>query len=413
MKRFTFGWGIVVTCFMLAFVNGVFNLQVANFLINPVQQEMVWPRSSVMLLLLIQNFVYMISAFGIGFLIDKMGAKPVVVISSLCLWISFMILSKIQNFAPFLIYFSIFAGIGAAGIGNAVIYTVIGKWFRARRGMILAFTLLGASFSVAALQPIIEAMAESGAGWRSYWFGFSFLPLICLIPLSVIFLGRKPADRGYNPFFSEHRFLCDEDHKDPVDSYTLPQVLKMPSFWLILSSWLFSSFAGKTVHMIAFPFATEKGIAVSQFPGFFAVIFICIPIGVVLFGILSDFLSARILAAVLCAVQAAALLLFAVFGSDFLFYGAMGAVCALTVGGLFSVMPLLMIKYFGPDHLGKIAGLMTAVCGFADLADCIYMGVFHETLDSSVGVMTVAVLSLVVAAVAVGLAKRPNRKAAE
>ena len=91
----------------------------------------------------------------------------------------------------------------------------------------------------------------------------------------------------------------------------------------------------------------------------------------------------------------------------------MGAVCALTVGGLFSVMPLLMIKYFGPDHLGKIAGLMTAVCGFADLAGCIYMGVFHETLDSSVGVMTVAVLSLVVAAVAVGLAKRPNRKAVE
>ena len=81
MKRFTFGWGIVVTCFMLAFVNGVFNLQVANFLINPVQQEMVWPRSSVMLLLLIQNFVYIISAFRIGFLIDKMGAKTVVVIS--------------------------------------------------------------------------------------------------------------------------------------------------------------------------------------------------------------------------------------------------------------------------------------------------------------------------------------------
>ena len=410
MKRFTFGWGIVVTCFMLAFVNGVFNLQVANFLINPVQQEMVWPRSSVMLLLLIQNFVYMISAFGIGFLIDKMGAKPVVVISSLCLWISFMILSKIQNFAPFLIYFSIFAGIGAAGIGNAVIYTVIGKWFRAKRGMTLAFSLLGSSFSVAALQPVIQAAADSGAGWRSYWWGFSFLPLICLLPLAVFFLRREPADSGYTPFFSEHRFLCDEENKDPVQSYTLKQAAGDRSFWLILVSWLLSHQGGKLIHTVIFPYATEKGISVWAHPLFLSLVFVCFPIGILLFGILSDFVSARVLASLLCAGQALSLVLFMLFGNRLLFFVLPGIAGGLTAGGLFAVMPLLVMKYFGPAHLGKIAGMTTAVCGFSDLSTVIYMRSFHESMDSYTGVAAVAVLFAAAAAVTVFFAGRPNRR---
>lgn len=414
MKRFTFGWGIVVTCFMLAFVNGVFNLQVANFLVNPVQQEMVWSRSSVLLLLLIQNIVYLAATFCIGFLIDRTGARPIVVVSSLCLWISFMILSKIQSYGLFLVYFSVFAGIGAAGIGNAVIYTVIGKWFRARRGMILSFSLIGSAFSVTALQPVIQAAADSGAGWRSYWWGFSFLPLVCLLPLSVLFFRREPADSGYTPFFSEHRFLCDEESKDPVESYTLGQAAGKRSFWLILSSWLLSSLGGKLVHMIIFPYATDRGIPVQLQPLFLSVVFVCVPIGLLLFGILSDFLSVRILAAVLCGVQSLSLAAFMIFGSRVLFFMLPGIIGGLTVGGLFSVMPLLMMKYFGPGHLGKIAGVMTSVCGLADLGTVVYMRSFHELLDSGMygHVAFVSVVLLLSAAFLVLFAGRPNKKEA-
>lgn len=412
MKRFTFGWGIVVTCFMLAFVNSVFNLQVANFLVNPVQQEMVWTRSSILLLLLIQNISYIAAALGFGFLIDKIGARPIVIISSLCLWISFMILSKIQSYVPFLIYFSVFAGIGAAGIGNAVIYTVIGKWFRAKRGMILSLSLVGSSLSVAALQPVIQAAAESGVGWRSYWWGFSFLPLICLIPLAVLFLKREPADSGYTPFFSGHRFLCDEENKDPVKSYTLGQAVRERSFRLILFAWLSSLLGGKLIHMVIFPYATEKGIAVSSHPAFMALVFVCVPAGMLLFGILSDYVSARILAAVLCAVQSVGFLLFMIFGSRFLFFAFPGIAGGVTVGGLLAIMPLLMMKYYGPLHLGKIAGVMTAVCGLADLGTVVYMRSFHEAVNSYRGVALVSVVMMAAAAVAVFFAGRPNRRKA-
>lgn len=412
MKRFAFGWGIVVTCFMLAFVDGVFNLQVANFLINPIQQEMSWARSSVLFLFLLQTLFYIAATLGFGFLIDKIGARPIVVISSVCLWLSFMILAKLQNYVPFLIYFSIFAGIGFAGIGKAVIYTVLGKWFRARRGMMLAFSLLGSSFSVAALQPVIQAAADSGAGWRSYWWVFSFFPLICVLPLAVLFLRREPADSGYTPFFSQHRFLCDEEKKDPVESYSPLQILRMRSFWLILFSWLFSTLGGNLIHIVIFPFATQKGITVWTHPSFMALIFFCVPIGMLFFGILSDFVSTRVLTSILCSVQALSLLLFMIFGNRVLFYALPGIAGGMTAGGLLATMPLLMMKYFGPRHLGKIAGIMTAVCSLADLATVFYMRSFHETIESYGGVFVASILLVTAAGILVAFAGRPNRRQA-
>lgn len=164
--------------------------------------------------------------------------------------------------------------------------------------------------------------------------------------------------------------------------------------------------------MIIFPYATEKGIAVWSHPAFMALVFVCVPAGALVFGILSDYVSARVLAAVLCGVQAVGFLLFTVFGGRFLFFAFPGIVGGVSVGGLLAVMPLLMMKYYGPRHLGKIAGVMTAVCGLADLGTVVYMRSFHEAVNSYRGVALAAVAMMAAAAVAVFFAGRPNRRSA-
>lgn len=409
MKRFTFAWGILITCFMLAFSNGVFNLPVSSFLITPVQQEMVWSRSLVLLLLSLQSLVTLIATFIIGMIIDKKGPRLIVIVSACCLWISFMILSKLQNLPLFLIYFSLMGGIGAAGISNAIIFTVIGKWFRTHRGMILGLVLLGSSLSITSIPPVIHTVVENGIGWRTYWWAFSLVPLVSIVPLAIFFLKREPADSGYTPFFSHHRFLCDEENKDPVNSFTLSQVLKTKSYWLILGAWLLSSLAIKLIYTVILPYATERGIPVESHSGFLAMIFVCVPVGLILFGTISDFVSARILAAILCGVQAMGLLMMVFFNNQLFSFGVLGG---LSNGGLLVVLPLLVMKYFGPAHLGKIVGVTTVVYGLADFFTFVYLNFFHEEVDSYQGVVALSVVCLLVAAVLVGFARRPNRRRA-
>ena len=192
-----YGWFIVATAFFVSMLTvgarngfGVFVL--------PMSDEFSWNRSTISLAASIGFLVNGLSQPILGRVYDRVGARRVVLVSLTALGLATMLLALTNHIIVLVLIFGVVLSLAMSGGSLNILAVVLTKWFRRRRGTVVAICAAGASMGGLVLVPFSSYLIEL-LGWRATWAVLGLLVLALAVPLAFFFLREDPAEMGLLP----------------------------------------------------------------------------------------------------------------------------------------------------------------------------------------------------------------------
>lgn len=271
-SKFFYGYVILAASFLLMVItNGVgygFSLYV-----DSLQTEFGWNRADIMLALVINSLVSAGISPLIGHIVDRFGAKNLLIIGAIVFGISVILLGLISSLWQFDILWGII-GMANAGVGFIPTTVIIFNWFKRRRG--LAVGVMGAGIGAGGfiVAPIIGILLEI-FGWRVTYFVLGATALLVLLPLALFVFKTKPSEMGLNADGVADSEVGKDDEKNndartgykaariPDGGLTLKQSMGTAAFWIGLVMFTFYGVAQNAIFQNHAPFLMDAGFAPS------------------------------------------------------------------------------------------------------------------------------------------------------
>lgn len=342
--------GVVVACTVgnavsvTPMVYTVFGL----FLV-PITTEYGWSRASVSFVLLIIAIAGAVSYPLIGRMIDRYGARRIILAGNLLFAASVASVSITgqSHFQFYLAY--LFIGLTAA-IPSSVMYTkVIAGWFDRNRGLFLGVAGGLGNGAGAALSPLLVYLLLNHFGWRGAYLGIAVT--IVAVGFPVLFLLLHDPGTTH----AERNFRSDAD-----TGMSLQDARKTGTFWIILVAIALGAGCMTAVFAHVVPMLTDRGLPVAQATTVLATFSMVtaawqIGVGYVLDRVPRPWIAAPFYIAALLGL----ILLESASGYPLLLLS--GVLMGLGLGTEFGILPYFLSRYFGIRHYGAISGTVYAV----------------------------------------------------
>jgi predicted MFS family arabinose efflux permease len=192
-------------------------------------QNFGWSFGAIFFGITVQTFAAVIFAPLTGALADRVGARPVALISTVLFALAFMTFGL--GTGSLTLYYASWALLAIVGCGTLpMTWTrAINRRFNRRRGMALGIALMGTGLFGFVSKPLTHWLIVS-FGWRAAYAGVGLLPIIIALPIGLL-LFHEPAAPAATA------------EPKPLDGMTLPEALKSWRFWLLGAALLPISFA--------------------------------------------------------------------------------------------------------------------------------------------------------------------------
>jgi MFS family permease len=286
-----------------------------------------------------------LSVVPVGWLIDRIEARIVMVAGALAAGTAFLIASQSNALAPLIgVYLLMGFGIAAGTVLPASL--VIANWFTKQRGIAMGLANSG-STTGGMVMTLAAGFFIRHWGWRVAYLLIG-LPMIAIAaPLIAIAVRSRPPGAVKLPVARS---------AENLPGYEVRPALATRSFWMIVIANFCFAFAatGTAIHMVAH--LEHVGYSAANAALTMSLIFGFAAIGKVLMGLLADRLTARRALALDFAIQAAGIVL--VFAVQNAVVAAIFVVVyGLTVAAPLMLLPLLTAESLGLKRFGFIAGL--------------------------------------------------------
>jgi sugar phosphate permease len=340
------GWIIVASLFVvLVFVFGS-GYNTGGLFFPHLLKEFGWSRTQ---LSTMQGFALPISA-GIsspliGWLLDRVEARIVMVTGAAMTGIAFLCASRVHAFAP-LFAANVLLGVGIGASTLLPCSLVIANWFGARRGLAMGITFAGTSLGGAAMT-MVGNFAIMRGGWRAGYVTLAIPMFVVVIPLIIFVVKTRPP---------QAEGLSVAQASDALPGFELREAFRTRSFWLISAAQFFFAAvaAGAGLHLIIY--LTEVGYTHTFAAEIASLVLVFAAVGKLGMGLLADRVSARIaLTFNFVAASVGMLLIFdaartAVLIPFVLIFG-------LTLGAPLVLVPMLVAESLGLKRFGSIGGV--------------------------------------------------------
>jgi MFS family permease len=171
----------------------------------------------------------------VGRMIDRFGARGVLVGVSLGLGVVVVFMSRATDTLVLFVTLTLVRGLGQGAL-SVISIALVGKWFTRRLGMAMGvYTVLLAIGFIATTLGAGAAVRESG--WRSGWAGVGYCLVFGMAPLGLLLARSTPESVGLEPDAA-----LPHPEQGPRAALDLPllQALANPAFWAFtLASALF------------------------------------------------------------------------------------------------------------------------------------------------------------------------------
>jgi len=405
-----YGWVIVAVCtFGISTGPGAFALGSAGQFIGAFHDEFGWDRTEVSFGLLVLTVTTALSLPFIGRLIDRYGARRVV-IPSLVLFAG--CLAAIPLFVHELWQLNlvyVLMGSLAAGTNSTPFVRVISAWFDRSRGLAIGIAGSGTGLGFAYVPLVVEYMTTHH-GWRSAYYALATIVLALTLPLVWILFKERPADVGLSVDGTplQHHRSADVESASESAGCTLREALAKRDFWVLMVVFVGLAFVvyGVLPHLV--PLLKDRGIP-SGLAALIASTFgLSAFVGRVVIGWLIDHFFARNVALVFFALSGAGLALLNSEAPVWLYFAA----AALVGGGLGAEVDLLAYltsRYFGLRCFSEIFGVLFGAILVMIGVGPVVFGLVHDRTQSYADVMQ-AGIGLCIFAVLVMVLLRPYPK---
>ena len=388
---FFYGWVILSTAASTQVVrNATASLTIAVF-IFPLSEDLGWSRT---LIAGAASFGGLAASFvspGVGWLVDRYGARFVLTASIFILGLSTFSLA----WATVPVAFYLAYGVGRVifsspiSIGSSV---VVSRWFVRMRGR--ASGILFGSHSIGLVAfPLIASVVIGASGWREAWMVLGILVWgIALLPTALLIV-QQPEDVGLRPDGDSLDETGEANAirgvafgpapattaEEPV--WTLREAMRTPALWMFATAtgMVFLVQAGVNTHLAAY--LRDQGLN-AAFAGFgISLNAAFLGLGSIAWGWATERFPARYVLAAVAVTVGVSSALFVIADSriEILVYAVL---FGFGVGGLLSVPPVGYADYYGRRSLGVIRGVTEPLTTIGQAIGAVAAGLVYDFTDS-------------------------------
>jgi len=324
------------------------------------------------------NFVGALWLPGTGVLIDRFGARRVVLVSTLlyglvlcsALWVG----SGLWQLYLFFIVLGVAMSSGPAPVPYGV---VISHWFNRYRGLALGLSMTGIGIG-SIVVPILAQRLITMFGWRMAFAIFGGAVLLLPLPVIAVLLQNDPRQRGLQPDGDERISLLPPQNKQGL---SWREIWHGPTFWILICIF---SLAGASVHGAVLHLSaifTDRGVTAERAAMATSLVGAAVIIGRLGSGYLLDRLFAPRVAILFYGATAAgiAMLCAGINGNLAL---VASFLVGLGMGAEVETMGYMITRYFGLHAFGTVYGSAFAAFMISGSAGVLLMGAGYDRFHS-------------------------------
>lgn len=362
------GWLVVAAAFcgvmvsfgsLLVFTFGIF--------LKPLSAEFGWSRESISTAFGIAAMTVAACSPVLGRLLDRYGARPVVLCCMAVFGLAFGSLSLMT--ANLIHLYAVFFVLGVVGNGTTQMgYSrAVASWFTTKRGLALALVMAGVGAG-SMLLPWLAQRVIDAHGWRTAYQVLGATVLLLGIPLTALFVRERSGRDGGEVV---------------KQGSSVGEGLRSRAFWLLAATLFLSSIAvnGAITHLS--PLLTDRGLSADSAALAVSVLGGASLAGRLLTGRLLDrYFGPRVSFVLLSGAAAGIFLLSSASGRGTGVLAA--ALIGFGLGGEADVTPYLLTRYFGLRMFSTLYGLTWTAYAIAGATGPVLMGkVFDMTRSYS------------------------------
>lgn len=313
-------------------------------------------RGAVSMAFTIHNGAAACCAPLVGYLVDRYGAKriilPGVILLAAILLSAELIGSRLWQLYLF------YLALGVTSTSGPVPYsTLIARWFDQHRGIALGLIMFGMGIGTAVVPPLAQHLIAR-FGWRGAYACWGVATLLIPTGMVALFIEDGPEKRGLPPDGAETAW----PQEDRLQQRTRPSAALLPGmpwpaiwrtrdFWLLIASFMLAGASAHACVLHIAPLLSDRGLSVQRAALGSGVVGVAVILGRLASGYLQDRIFAPRVASTLFVLGALGILMLWIGHSA---GSALGAVffVGLAMGAEIDIIGFLMSRYFGLRSLG-------------------------------------------------------------
>lgn len=374
------GWRVLAACVVgMIFSSGPMLFGSMGLMVEHFEAEFGWSRGAIMLSLSLNTVATILSAPLCGRLIDRFGARRV-------LLPSILIFAGLWASVPFFtggitqLYLIIFAvGFFTVGTQSISYIRIVSAWFNAKRGLAIGITASGLGLSYM-LTPLVVQSVLAHRDWPYAYWTMAAMILCISFPIMLFTIRNQPN-------LAADTKVARETKAELKHGLSLSQALHTREFWVIGFALLIFSLllTGLVPHIV--PIMTERGVTLATAALTASVMGFATFVGRIVVGYLVDRIFAPYVAMLFFASAAAGFLILA-SGIT----GPLAMIAAVLIGLGFGaesdLIGYFVSRYFGLLSFGVIYGYIYAAFLVGAGAGPFVLGYGHDLFGNYYGLLT-------------------------
>lgn len=396
------GWYVAGVCALsIGAVLGTTQFAFSLFIL-PLEAEFGWSRTEVNGALTFGVVSSLMSPF-IGRLMDRVGARWTMAGSIAVVAVGFLLRSLMTE----LWHFYLFSALMFAGVPGTTMMPagrLVNVWFPRIRGRMMGIVTAGNNFGSMLAIPVI-AWLIAVAGWRLAFAAIATGLLGFVILAAVVIRDdeadiRKERSKRWAPSEADSRQQLDVN-----DGLLVSEAIRTSAFWLLVVGLTLQQFVRTGVVSQLVPHLQQVGFSLAEATTAMMTLAFFGMTSKLIFGRLSETITARLAFVVILVFQAAGLAVMIPAGGSAVAWVGIG-VFGIGMGGVGALTPLVLTDMFGLKQFGSIMGLthtavLVPVIGGPILAGMIYdaTGGYDLVFGVTIGMLAVSIVTFLMAKV--------------
>ncbi|WP_218030198.1 MFS transporter [Pseudonocardia hydrocarbonoxydans] len=208
VRRVHPAWWVAAVTF-LALVGAAGFRAVPGVLMDPLRDEFGWSVTTISAAVAVNMALYGLTAPFAAALMERFGIRPVITAALVVVAAGSGLTVFMTESWQLVLCWGVLVGLGTGSMALALVATVTGRWFVARRGLVSGVLTAGGAAGQLVFLPVVALVAES-SGWRAAALGVSVAAL-AVVPVVLLVLRERPRDLGVTPYGGTAA-----DDRDPI-----------------------------------------------------------------------------------------------------------------------------------------------------------------------------------------------------
>jgi MFS family permease len=372
-----------------------------------------WSRAEVSVAYAVSQFVNGASSPLVGLLVDRLGARRLILIGGCVLTVGLLLSSQVNALWQVIVVYGVVMTMGANCLGLVVFVPLLSRNFVRNRGMAVSVVQSANGFARAFSAPVTTLMI-SGLGWRGAYLGQGVFLAAVIIPLAALFRGEGHPDKRQTVAVRATD-QADQRGSRQVATFagepgwTPRQAMRTPHFWLLGLVYMFTGLGSFLVALHQLAFAVDIGfdkLYAAEVLGLGA--FLSLP-GVIITGTISDYIGRELSAVVTYGTSIFGVICALLITSpdQHLLLWLHSCFFGLTWGARGPAITAKTADLFPGPHLGTILGMITIGTGVGAAAGSWMAGFVFDTTGSYRVAFWLSILFYVCGSVAFWSLRRP------